>query len=129
MDVPILCVAAAFLLVYVPRLFVAAGQVKAGYDNRNPRDQQAKLEGVARRANAAHANSFEAFAPFAAAVLSCEVRAASATWTTRLALAFIVFRAVYIAAYIGDKPSLRSAIWMLGWLSVIGLFGVALFKV
>ena len=128
MDVPIACVAGAVLLIYLPRIVVLRGQAKLGYDNRHPRDQQAKLEGAARRANAAHQNSFEAFAPFAAAVLACEVRGADARWTTALCLAFLAVRTLYVLAYIGDKPSIRSSLWMLGFLCMLGLFAVALLR-
>jgi len=127
MDVPIACVGAALVLTYLPRIVVARGQAKLGYDNRNPRDQQSKLEGVSRRANAAHLNSFEAFAPFAAAVLACEVRGADATWTTRLAIAFVVARVLYLVAYLGNQATLRSTIWTIGvacvgvlfWMSIV----------
>jgi len=126
MDVPLACVGVAFLLVYAPRIVVARGQAKLGYDNRNPRDQQAKLEGMPRRAQAAHQNGFETFAPFAAAVLACELRGADATWTTRLAIVFVVARALYIAAYLGDKASLRSTIWTIGFGAVGVLFWLAI---
>jgi uncharacterized MAPEG superfamily protein len=128
MDVPIACVAGAFLLIYGPRLVVANAQIKAGYDNRDPRGQQSKLEGVARRAQAAHNNSFEAFAPFAAAVIACEIRGADARWTESLALAFVALRLLYIFAYLGDKPSTRSTIWTFGFGCVIALFALAVFK-
>jgi uncharacterized MAPEG superfamily protein len=126
MDVPLACVGVAFLLIYAPRMVVMRAQAKLGYDNHDPRAQQAKLEGAARRAHAAHNNSFEAFAPFAAAVLACEVRGASAKWTDILALAFVVLRTLYIFAYVGDKPSTRSSIWILGFGCVLGLFGLAI---
>jgi uncharacterized MAPEG superfamily protein len=128
MDVPLACVALAAFLIYVPRMIVARAQVKLGYDNRNPRDQQAKLDGAARRANAAHQNSFEAFAPFAAAVIACEIRGANERWTTILAVAFVALRVLYITAYVGDKPSIRSTIWTFGVLCVLALFILAVFR-
>src|SRR5262249_31883593 len=90
-----------------------------------PRAQQAKLEGAARRANAAHNNSFEAFAPFAAAVLACEVRGANARWVEILAIAFVVLRTLYILAYVGAKPSTPPSIWRFGFLCGLGLFARA----
>ena len=128
MDVPLACVALAFLIIYAPRTITFRAQVKAGMDNHNPRDQQAKLEGAARRAQAAHLNSFEAFAPFAAAVLACELRGANAQATTILAVAFVVLRVLYVFAYVGDKASLRSTIWVLGISSVAALFVLAVFR-
>jgi uncharacterized MAPEG superfamily protein len=128
MDVPLACVAGAFLLIYAPRLIVARAQVKAGYDNRDPRGQQAKLDGAARRANAAHNNSFEAFAPFAAAVIACEIRGADPKWTEILSLAFVALRVLYVLAYVGDRPSTRSTIWSLAFACVIALFAFAVFR-
>lgn len=45
MTIPFACVLVAFLLIYIPRLFVAAAQARQpeGFDNKNPRDQQSKL--------------------------------------------------------------------------------------
>jgi len=42
-----------------------------------------------------------------------------------LALAFVVFRALHAACYIGNKPMLRSHAWRLGIVCVIGLFVVS----
>jgi uncharacterized MAPEG superfamily protein len=107
---------AAFALIWLPRMFVLRAQIKApgGLDNNNPRDQQAKLDGFGRRANAAHSNSFEAFAPFAAAVIVAHLSHADEHWSSILAIAFVGLRCVYIAAYMGDKASLRSGVWLLG---------------
>ena len=64
------CIVAAWILVYSSKLPVAAAMQRAGgYDNRHPRAQQATLTGWGARSVAAHQNSFETFAPFAAAVL------------------------------------------------------------
>jgi uncharacterized MAPEG superfamily protein len=113
---PFYCVAAVFALIWVPRIFVLRAQIAqpGGLDNRYPRDQQTKLVGLGRRANAAHANTFEAFAPFAAAVVIAHLSGASSRWSAILALAFVAFRCVYVAAYLGDVPTLRSAAWLLG---------------
>ena len=75
MTIPLACIAAAFALIYAPRIAVVVAQAKQaeGFDNKHPRDQQAKLTGWGRRANAAHLNAFESFAPFAAAVLVAHV--------------------------------------------------------
>src|SRR4051812_7665670 len=108
--IPYIAIAAAFALIYLPRM-VVGGEVKkleGGYDNRDPRAQQAKLEGVGRRANAAHHNSFEAFAPFAAGVLAAAQRGVKLEVVAGLAIAFVVARAIYVVAYIADKASLRS---------------------
>lgn len=124
MSIPFICVLIAFILIYVPRVFVAAAQTKEpeGLDNRNPRAQQAKLTGLGARAQAAHLNSFEGFAPFAAAVVIAHLAGADATWSAILASIYVGSRAVYIGAYLGDIPTARSLIWMVGLLSILGLF-------
>ena len=102
MNIPFLCVALAFLLLYLTKipLAVAMGRSRGGYDNRHPRDQQAALEGWGRRALAAHQNAFEAFAPFAAAVLVAHAAGADPVWSARLALLFIAARIVYTCLYL-----------------------------
>ncbi|NUQ75947.1 MAG: MAPEG family protein [Polyangiaceae bacterium] len=124
MTIPFICVLIAFVLIYVPRVFVATAQAKQpeGLDNRNPRAQQAKLTGLGARAQAAHLNSFESFAPFAAAVVIAHLAGADATWSAILASVHVGARALYIGAYLGDIPTARSLIWMIGLLSTLGLF-------
>jgi len=124
------CIAAMLTLVYVPRAIVMRAQSRqpGGLDNHYPRDQQAKLEGVGRRAQAAEMNGFEAFAPFAVAVLIAEKAGARQQWVDWLALAFVGLRALYVAFYLGDKPTPRSGVWILGMATVAGLFGVTVLR-
>ena len=130
MNVPFLCVALAFILLYLTKIpvAVAMGRSKGGYDNRHPRDQQAALQGWGRRALGAHQNAFEAFAPFAAAVIIAHLAGADPLWSARLALIFIAARLLYTVLYIADRASLRSSVWMIGTLSTAGLFLLALAK-
>jgi uncharacterized MAPEG superfamily protein len=93
-----------------------------GYDNHHPRAQQARLEGWGARAMAAHQNGFEAFAPFAAAVLTAHVLGAPPAWTAGLSTAFVAARIVYTVLYVADLSTLRSLVWSLGWLATLGLF-------
>ena len=66
------CVLAAAL---IPFLFTAVAKLKGGrYNNRAPREWQARLEGAPARAHAAHLNSFEAFPFFAAAAIIAHLR-------------------------------------------------------
>ena len=123
-TLPYACILAAFLLIYLPRMFVLRAQAMApgGLDNRYPRDQQATLTGLAKRANGAHMNSFEAFAPFAAAVLVASVAHGNARLVNGLSLGFVCARALYIALYLGDVPTARSLVWLAGFGMVIALF-------
>lgn len=128
MTIPFLCVAVAWLLVYYPRGFVLLAQIKRpeGLDNVDPRAQQAKLEGRAARANAAHNNAFEGFAPFAAAVLVAHLAEADATWSTYLAIGYCVVRLVYPLIYMAGLGSLRTATWCVGMGCTAGLFALPL---
>jgi uncharacterized MAPEG superfamily protein len=125
--VPYVAIVLAFLQIHVPRQ-VAGGEMKklaGGYDNHDPRGQQSQLAGRGKRALAAHQNGLEAFAPFAVAVLACVQRAVRPELVGWLAIGFIAVRTVYIAAYIADRPSLRSAMWAVGMLVTVALMGAA----
>jgi len=95
------------------------------YDNAEPRAWMDRLTGYRRRADYAHRNHFEAFPFFAAAVLVAEQLHGNASLINALALAFIFFRVVYTVLYVRNKPTLRSSAWLLAYLCVLGLFGVA----
>ncbi|AAW90111.1 MAPEG family protein [Neisseria gonorrhoeae] len=111
-------------------LFCAAYAKKAGgfrfKDNHNPRGFLAHTQGAAARAHAAQQNGFEAFAPFAAAVLTAHAtgNAGQATVNT-LAGLFILFRLAFIWCYIADKAALRSLMWAGGFACTVGLFVAA----
>ena len=124
MTIPILCVFVAFLLNLVSKGPVAAAMARQdrGYDNKNPRDQQAELVGWGRRALAAHLNGFEAFPPFAIAVVLAIFSGSDSVWTARLAVLFVIARALYLPLYVLDLDLLRSAVWTVGLASTIGLF-------
>ncbi len=127
MTIPLACIFAAFLLIYLPKLPVSVAMAKrpGGYDNRHPRDQQASLEGWGRRAAAAHANGFESFAPFAAAVITAHLVQADAHWTAILAITHVAARTVYPAVYIAGIHVLRSAVWSVGFGATVGIFVLA----
>lgn len=95
-------------------------------DNHNPRGFLAHTQGAAARAHAAQQNGFEAFAPFAAAVLTAHAtgNAGQATVNT-LAGLFILFRLAFIWCYIADKAALRSLMWAGGFACTVGLFVAA----
>ena len=92
------------------------------YDNANPRPWSATLTGWRARAYAAHQNHFEAFAPFAAAVIVATLTNAPPPLVDRLAIAFVLLRVAYTAAYIRGNAWLRSAAWALGAVCIAALF-------
>jgi uncharacterized MAPEG superfamily protein len=120
MTIAIWCLLLAGLL---PILTVGyAKYVGGSYDNNLPRERAATYEGAAKRAYAAHQNSFEAFPFFAAAVLVAELKGAPRGLVDGLAIAFILFRFAYIWAYVSDRATLRSLMFGGAFFSVIGLF-------
>lgn len=97
---------------------------EGGFDNRHPRQWLAGLEGWHARAVAAEQNSFEALPLFIAGVLVAEQQGAAAGTVDALALAFVATRVAYIAAYVADRPSLRSGVWFVGLVCCVALFFV-----
>ncbi|CAM2068133.1 MAPEG family protein [Sulfidibacter corallicola] len=114
------CVLAAAILPYI---FTAVAKAGAkGYNNAKPRDFQEKLEGWRRRAHWAHLNNFEAFPPFAAAVIIAHLANAPQERVDMLAIAFILFRVLHGVFYIANIHWMRSLVWFGAIGSVVGLF-------
>ena len=108
---------------------VCAGIAKArarDYDNHAPRHWESKLTGYRARANAAQANSFEAFPFFAAAVLAALQAGVDGTRVDAWATAFVLARVAYIYCYVRDLATLRSSFWALGLVCTVGLFVLAI---
>lgn len=108
---------------FLPIIFTGLAKFSGpGFDNRNPRAFQARLEGMRLRAHNAHLNGFEAFPPFAAAVIIAhQLGVAQATIDT-LALFWVGLRVLYGVFYMLNLGALRS----LAWLAAVGCW-VALF--
>ena len=127
-------IADACLLVACLLPIVCAGLAKSrgfgkprregGFDNRQPRQWLAALQGWQARANAAQMNSFEALPIFIAAVLVAERLQARQAIVDGLAVAFVLLRAGYIGAYLADRASLRSLLWILALGCCVALFFV-----
>lgn len=92
------------------------------YDNAYPRNPNFYQAGLRARAQGAHQNGFEAFPFFAAAVIVAEMHATAQGLVDALALAFLACRIVYVGLYLGNKPSLRSKVWSLGFACNLALF-------
>ena len=95
------------------------------YDNSRPREWMATQEGWRQRALWAQANAWEAFAPFAAAVLTAHFAGADQTAANWLAALFIVSRTLHGVLYIADRSTARSVAWFGGMVAVVGLFVAA----
>lgn len=97
---------------------------EGGFDNHLPRQWLAGLQGWQARAHAAQLNSFEALPIFIAGVLIAQRLQAPQATVNALAVAFVVLRIGYIAAYVTDKPNLRSVLWALALGCCVALFFV-----
>ncbi len=127
--VPYIAILAAYALIYIPRMGPVAKSMSAqpgGYNNRDPRAQQAALEGAGKRALNAHHNGFETFAPFAVGVLACAQRVPNVTLVAIISIVFVVARIGYIMAYINDNAKLRSMLWGVNLLSTAALMVLAI---
>jgi len=95
------------------------------FDNREPRTWLAQQTGRRARANAAQANSWEAFAFFGFGVVIAILQHVPVDTVNLLALVFIVARIAYIACYLGDAAMVRSVVWAIGFAASVGLYLVA----
>jgi uncharacterized MAPEG superfamily protein len=94
-------------------------------DNSNPRQFLEHVQGKAQRAHWAQLNSWEAFAPFAAAVIIAHIMGASADRLNLYAMVFVGARILHGIFYIADKPTLRSLVWTVGLVANIGIYYLA----
>lgn len=107
----------------LPYFWVALAKTGAsGYNNKDPRGWLAKQDNYrVRNANAAHLNAFEAFAPFAAAVLMAQAAGVDPGRISMLAMAFIAFRILHGIFYLTAIQLLRSLAWLGGFACVAAL--------
>lgn len=119
------CILITALLPYV--LALVAKTSGPGYNNRNPRAWLAKQDGNYRvqRANAAHLNAFEAFAPFAAGVLMAQFAGVDHGRIALLAVVFVAMRLAHGIFYVADVQLARSLAWLGGFACVVALMVMA----
>lgn len=128
MPLALWCLLAAALLHLVSKMPLALAMAREGrgYDNHNPRDQQARLTGWGRRAKAIHDNQIESFPLFAAGVLAAMVSAPGSAAVGLCAAAYVVARVVYMLLYLADQATLRSAVWSVGFIASLALIAAPL---
>lgn len=113
---------AVVLLPYLARIPVARAMNQlGGYDNHLPREQQAKLQGLGARANAAHYNSFEALQLFLAAFAACVASGNTDSTMQLLAWLYVACRVGFILCYLADWVLARSTVWMIGVIAVMSM--------
>ena len=92
------------------------------FDNSKPRDPEFYKDPLRSRALGAHLNGIETFPFFAAAVLLAEFRAGPQRLIDELAVLFLIVRLAYVLTYLGDRPTLRSILWNIGFLINLAIF-------
>jgi uncharacterized MAPEG superfamily protein len=125
MALALWCVLAAGFLPYVMTAIAKSG---GNVDNRAPRESAERYEGYRKRAHAAQLNGFEAFPLFAAAVIIAEMKGAPHHALNILAAGFVAARILYSGAYVADLPSLRSLVWGVGFVLVLAIFCLPLWR-
>ena len=106
-------------------LLTIAGGKWIGYrrfDNAKPRDPAFYDDPLRARALGAHQNGIEAFPFFAIAVLLAEFRAGPPRLIDELAILFLIVRIAYVLTYLGDRPTLRSILWNIGFAINLAIF-------
>ena len=92
------------------------------FDNAKPRDPSFYDDPIAARALGAHLNGIEAFPFFAIAVLLAEFRTGPQRLIDELAVLFLIVRIAYVFTYLGNRPTLRSILWNIGFAINLAIF-------
>jgi len=75
-----------------------------------------------KRADRVYLNAVETFAPFAALVILIQLTGKADAMTAFWAAAFFWLRVAHAIVYLAAIPYIRTIVFVLGYISVIGLF-------
>ena len=92
------------------------------FDNAKPRDPGFYQDPIASRALGAHQNGIEAFPFFAIAVLLAEFHGGPQRLVNELAILFLIVRIAYVFTYLGNRPTLRTILWNVGFFINVAIF-------
>ena len=98
------------------------------FDNSRPRDPAFYEDALSQRALGAHQNGIETFPFFAFAVLLAEYRDSPQRLIDELAALFLIVRLAYVLTYLGNRPTLRSILWSIGFVINIAIFFLPLWR-
>lgn len=113
------------LACLLPFVWTVVAKIKAGFrpkDNQNPRAFLANATGVAARANAAQANSFETLPMFLAATLLALYCFVPQPLINNLVWLYVALRVGYGVSYLLNLATLRSILWGLSMVCIVLLF-------
>jgi len=110
---------AALWIPYVVSQLMANGPLTpANYKNPSPRP--VPLWG--KRADRAHLNAVEVFAPFAALVIIAQIAGKANAMTAFWTMLFFWMRLVHAVVYLLAIPYVRTLVFTLGFVAVAGIF-------
>jgi uncharacterized MAPEG superfamily protein len=110
------------LMLYLASIAAVKWLRSGRFDNAKPRDPAFYQDPIAARSLGAHQNGIESFPFFAVAVLLAEFRACPQNLINELAVLFVIVRIAYVFTYIGNRPTLRSILWSIGFAINIAIF-------
>ena len=121
MTVAEYCVFGA-LMLYLLTIVAVKWAGHRRFDNARPRDPDFYQDPIRARALGAHQNGIEAFPFFAVAVLLAEFRLGPQRLIDELAVLFLIVRIAYVLTYLGNRPTLRSILWTIGFAINVVIF-------
>ncbi|TDR82279.1 MAPEG family protein [Paludibacterium purpuratum] len=113
------------IAAFLPLVWTMVAKAGAPYDNSRPREVLAHASGYRQRANWAQQNAWEAFAPYAAAVIVAFVMKVPPTKLDTAAWVFLLARVAHGLCYVRNLATARSLSWMIGMGCVVYLFVAA----
>ena len=116
------CCVFATLMLYLLTIAAVKWTGFRRFDNAKPRDPGFYDNPIASRALGAHQNGIEAFPFFAIAVLLAEFRGGPQRTIDELAILFLIVRIAYVFTYLGNRPTLRTILWSIGFAINIAIF-------
>jgi uncharacterized MAPEG superfamily protein len=126
MTIPFACLLVAVLIPYV--LSALVGRYRAeqfgSVDMRHPREQQRNLEGKGARAQAAQDHAREMLPVFASAVFVSHLTGGDPRPAAALSIVFVAMRILHPVFYIGDVPTARAGVFLIGLFCCIAMFFV-----
>ena len=83
-------------------------------DNKNPRQQTARLEGIGARVAAAQANAWEALAVFGVVVIVAHLAHADPEASATAAMVYLATRIAHPVLYLANQATLRTLVFTVG---------------
>jgi uncharacterized MAPEG superfamily protein len=75
-----------------------------------------------KRAHRSYLNAVETFAPFAALVIAAQVAGKADAMTAFWSMSYFWIRLAHAAVFLVAVPYIRTILFVLGWICVVGLF-------